>query len=478
MIKPKSHQIKPINYMKNNYGIILYHSTGSGKTITSLMALYQFDQDIIIIGPKSSKKAFHDEIKKLEYDKDRFSFYTYQKIKNILNEKIEFLSGKSVIIDEAHHLRSETKDNLFIASGLLMAHKVILLTATPIINYLNDIAVLVNIVKKRDVLPTERRLFNFFYFDERKLTIQNENMLQEKFQNCISYYEKKNDENYPKHSTTVKEVVMTRAQLEEYSKYIIKIIYENEQPRNKNLIELFNIEKDFIKPRKKNAFLTATRQISNTIDGDIDSPKVEQMVKTIIKVNKWPVVIYSNFLKNGIYPIANLLDKKAIKYMTITGNTSADKVVKVVDCYNRRQIDVLLLSSAGSESLDLKNTRHIHIMEPHWNEAKIRQVVGRTIRYKSHNSLPKKDRHVEIYRWVSKFPPVYTNMSADEYLISVSEKKDKIFKKFKHIIVESSIENKKMGGYYKKYIIYKRKYLDLKKKNKFINNKKVDKGLN
>ena len=79
----KDHQLIPIKYIKEptNRGLLLYHSTGSGKTITALIAMYQFDKNIIIIGPKSSKKAFFDDIKKLDLDLSRFKFYTFTKIK-------------------------------------------------------------------------------------------------------------------------------------------------------------------------------------------------------------------------------------------------------------------------------------------------------------------------------------------------------------------------------------------------------------
>ena len=37
-------------------------------------------------------------------------------------------------------------------------------------------------------------------------------------------------------------------------------------------------------------------------------------------------------------------------------------------------------------------------MEPSWNEATHKQVIGRAIRYKSHEGVPKKDRVVDVYR--------------------------------------------------------------------------------
>ncbi len=81
-IKLKPHQQTAVDFMDHNYGLILYHSTGSGKTITSLVAMYKFNKPIIIIGPKSARKAFEDEIKELGYDRSRFTMYSFAKIKN------------------------------------------------------------------------------------------------------------------------------------------------------------------------------------------------------------------------------------------------------------------------------------------------------------------------------------------------------------------------------------------------------------
>ena len=71
------------------------------------------------------------------------------------------------------------------------------MTATPVINYLNDLSVLVNIVKGEDVLPTDRKLFDQMFYDEEKMGLINENILFEKIKNTISYYKIENDVNYP-----------------------------------------------------------------------------------------------------------------------------------------------------------------------------------------------------------------------------------------------------------------------------------------
>jgi superfamily II DNA or RNA helicase len=193
-IELKPHQKLPVDFMKDNRAILLYHSTGSGKTITALSALYQFDENIVIIGPKSSKKAFHDDMKKLNLDSSRFKFYTFTKIKKLIKENnIDILADFSIIVDEAHNLRNETSDNILLMSALELAKRIVLMTATPVINYLNDLSVLINIIKNRAVLPTDIRTFNASYYDEETGEIRNRSTLVEKLKDCISFYERKKD---------------------------------------------------------------------------------------------------------------------------------------------------------------------------------------------------------------------------------------------------------------------------------------------
>lgn len=477
MIRLKDHQKKPIEFMRYNRGLILYHSTGSGKTYTALYAMYQFSNDIIIIiGPKSSKKTFADSIQKAEMDEKRFLFYTYNKIKKILSSSITFFKDRLVIIDEAHNLRNENMHNLYLTSALSLSSKIMLLTATPVVNYLNDLSILVNVVQGQDVLPTERELFDQMFYDDEKMIITNENILISKIMNTISYYSNEDDENYPNQTVSYINVEMSHEQLNEYIFYVKKIIYEDKDFVSE--VDVLNIDYGLLPSKKRNFFLNVTRQLSNTINNSDSSPKINEIFNKIM-TGPHPIIIYSNFLKNGIYPLAIRLDKHNIKYKTITGNTSSDKLNLIVNNYNNGMYTVLLLSSAGSESLDLKNTRQIHIMEPYWNYAKIRQVIGRAIRYKSHDTLPKEERKVDIYHWISVFPPRIKNKSADQYLIELSQKKQDLWDKYQKIIIDASIENnffakKNNSGflinqmsrnYHYKYRKYRYKYLELLKQN-------------
>src|SRR3990172_8037563 len=108
MVTLRLHQQLPISFMKNNRGLILMHSTGSGKTLTALFSMYQFDKPIMILGPKSSKKAFNDNIRIANLNPSRVTFYSYKKIKATVAITADIFKGKSVIVDEAHNLRSPT----------------------------------------------------------------------------------------------------------------------------------------------------------------------------------------------------------------------------------------------------------------------------------------------------------------------------------------------------------------------------------
>jgi len=457
----KPHQKYVIDYMKKpkHKGLIIYHSTGSGKTITSIKAMLQHPEQIIIIGRKSSKKAFKDDIKKINISFDmvnedsepKFMFFTFTKMKTILKDDLAFLADKSIIVDEAHTLRNETSNNLMIIHAIGLATRVLLLTATPVINYLNDLCVLINTVKDESILPTDIDSFNAAYYNSRTNSIENPDVLIKKISDCISYYDhSKNTKDYPSYSVKYVEVEMIYEQLMEYKKYIKKYFFDVQlEFRGMGKGEYY-VDFGDTYTRKKNFFLSGTRQLSNTLNGDPDYPKIKEMFTMIdrqIKNGLTPMIVYSNYLENGVYALTKKLEMSGVRYKTITGNTSDEKINFIVNDYNKGKIDILMITSAGSESLDLKNTRAIHIMEPHWNESRIKQVIGRAIRYKSHEDLPEDQRHVEIVRWSSVFPDTIANKSADEYLIELSKNKDEIFHLFDQIIQDASIENNELNKY-------------------------------
>jgi hypothetical protein len=60
-------------------------------------------------------------------------------------------------------------------------------------------------------------------------------------------------------------------------------------------------------------------------------------------------------------------------------------------------IKVLMITSSGSEGINLRNTRYVHIMEPYWHPVRTEQVIGRARRICSHKNLPKALQTVEVF---------------------------------------------------------------------------------
>jgi hypothetical protein len=66
-------------------------------------------------------------------------------------------------------------------------------------------------------------------------------------------------------------------------------------------------------------------------------------------------------------------------------------------------IKVLMITASGSEGINLRNTRYVHVMEPYWHPARIEQVVGRARRICSHKGLPEELQTVEVYLYLMTF---------------------------------------------------------------------------
>jgi hypothetical protein len=66
-------------------------------------------------------------------------------------------------------------------------------------------------------------------------------------------------------------------------------------------------------------------------------------------------------------------------------------------------IKVLMITSSGSEGINLRNTRYVHIMEPYWHPVRTEQVIGRARRICSHNDLPKELQTVVVFIYLMTF---------------------------------------------------------------------------
>jgi superfamily II DNA/RNA helicase len=208
-----------------------------------------------------------------------------------------------------------------------------------------------------------------------------------------------------------------------------------------------------------NAFMGGIRQVSNTTspfhasDRTPEEPKIEmafnELNKTLQSNPQAKGVVYSNYLNSGLEPYKKRLDKAGIPYKMFTGEISKKERDQAVRDYNAGKLRALLISGAGGEGLDLKGTRVLQVLEPHWNVERIRQVEGRAARYRSHAHLPPEHQNVKIQRFLSTRPAkgIMENiglknpgLGVDEYLAQMSENKERLNQQFKALLKPQQLD--------------------------------------
>ena len=154
------------------------------------------------------------------------------------------------------------------------------------------------------------------------------------------------------------------------------------------------------------------------------------------------VIVYSRFPQTSFGKLRRHLERVCPKGTVgqITGETNDSTTRLMVENFNDETVKVLLLSKAGGSSLDLKGTRHVIILEPHFNDAWIRQVIGRAVRNGSHQNLRSTERQVEVYHLLWDAPSGEM-LSADRRIHDMSVKKQALITSFYRGLIDASIEN-------------------------------------
>ncbi len=388
------------NKKSDKHGAIAVHSLGSGKTLTAIttsqcyLKLYPNDI-VIIITPASLITNFQKEMIKWGVENpEKYHFFTYDAFKN---NPIN-CSNSLLIIDEAHNLRTEVKlsDKAKKAIGTKKmkkgdygeknkglkaadiincakkARKILLLTGTPVVNDLYDIENLMAMIHKRN--PLTRYMYNKM----------NAEQMRNYFQCAISFFQSV-PENFP--TTKEHDIYIEMSQ-----NYMKKYMYVE-----KNILESlhlvgFSDEKDITK------FYNGLRQATTKIDSE-NSPKVQWVLNHLQKSKpKEKFVVFSHFKEAGSKLLEQVLNSNHIKHRIISGEVTKAKRQEYVDLYNKGKIKVLMITKAGGEGLNLLETRSIILMEPSWNETISNQVIGRAVRYKSHDNLPVDEQKVDIFK--------------------------------------------------------------------------------
>lgn len=416
-----------------------------------------------------AKKVMDAEILKKDSDEE---FY-----KNIINN-LGNLDGKVIIVDEAHNFfkaitNSETGNARKFYDMIMRSKdvKLIFLTGTPIDSDPFDLVPCFNMLqgyismgKQKTTLFSENwREFRKYFISKEGNEMINIDKFQDRIVGLVSYYgntiENEDGSGSSDMPTLLRDKIVKVPMSEKQY-----IAYENarEKERKEASVGQFGSDKQVGSLSKPKASAASTyrvhsRSISNILiprrDGvrqdlsqkqltenlDVYSPKMAQIIKNIKSHGQTKGLIYSQFYENegigyftkalkargyeeyGVKELDHGEKSKKKRYAIIAGPIPFDRRQALQDVFNLpvndhgEVIHLLLITSTGAEGLNLKGVRHVHIMEPYWNDARIEQVKYRAVRYKSHTHLPANERNVQSYIYLSDYPNEEARKRHNEY---------------------------------------------------------------
>lgn len=422
----RQHQKKLIKRMlqpQTHHRQLFVAGTGSGKTIASIIsAVYLIKANIVknvhIIVPKGVFDQFQSQVyyyvpKPLQSKFNLFTHQTYFTENNKHN-----VSNTFIIIDEAHALTTpiEVSQDGHIKAGVYAYYAtqhtqhckaLLLLTATPMANNPVEMFNLVCMLVGQEYKTFYTKMHEF-----RKIMIsQSKDFIKTGFKSIVKktnlqlslyaqmiapniLFARKSQEGFPRKVEKIIRITMDKTYLDIYN-----AIEETQfKAFNQKLIKSSS-KKYIFDPESEDAFYINLRRAVNGVTEDVYSKKIEYTIKLVKKCyqSKQRIIIYSNFIDGGLSLIKTILDKKKVLYSEYTGKSSQKHRAECMKQINNGERYILLLSRAGSEGLDLKCIRHVVLLEPHFHNERLRQVVGRAVRFRSHDDLPPHERVVYVH---------------------------------------------------------------------------------
>lgn len=399
----KEHQIRVIKKLlePGRHGIAAIHATGSGKTLLSVAASQCFldanpSRKVIVVSPCTLKDNFKKEILKYKNFRnyDSYMYYTTDKFHKDFSANPEIVGNDTMlIIDEAHLYRTEIKKSgnnkvikgvrsYSILDASKLASKVLLMTATPMVNTISDF---INIIGMIDG-SSGSEIPDYKTFVE---IVKRPAALKEYFAGKLDFYEPDKEE-YEAHFPRIEyENVFFRM-----SDSLYKIYRRQEEMLGYNSKKNEELGEDIFN-KDMTRFYTGIRMTSNLSDEASENEEmkikwvVDKVKETYLQNKRW--IIFSQFIKFGISDISNKLTAQGIKHEYITGEVTdlCKRYQSIVD-YNSGKSDILLISSCAATGIDTVNTDYVVSLEHPWNYAVQKQVVGRAVRYDSHKNHPTK----------------------------------------------------------------------------------------
>jgi len=192
---------------------------------------------------------------------------------------------------------------------------------------------------------------------------------------------------------------LTPEALEKYSPKFLHMLENISDPRNVGLHLVYSQFRTlegvgiFSLVLEKNGFarFKLTKTSANSWDIDIseaDAGKPTYALYTGTETHEEREIIRNIYNGDWKFVPTNIAEQLRAK----SNNNNTGDIIKV-----------LMITSSGSEGINLRNTRFVHIMEPYWHPVRLEQVIGRARRICSHKNLPQALQTVEVFVYLMVF---------------------------------------------------------------------------
>ena len=159
-ISYQPHQDVTLRYIQKHpsiFGMLIAHTMGSGKCVVGLSIAEMFPSlKLVVIGPKVLEFVWKEECEKHKFSRCNFKFIPDTHHASILDQNFK---GCIVIVDEAHRLKQMAEKSPKCYRHLNTGSKLFLMTGTPIYDDESDLAFLINLLAKKEVLPRSVETF-------------------------------------------------------------------------------------------------------------------------------------------------------------------------------------------------------------------------------------------------------------------------------------------------------------------------------
>jgi len=445
---------------------LLYHSLGSGKTLSALGMSEAQQQPYTAVAPASLRANWKSEMQKFTDAKTPQHVMSYSEL--ALGKPVPH--EHSLIFDEAHRLRNMgTAQTTQALRASERAKQVVLLSGSPVVNDPADLAVPTRMLTGQKISPkqfrqryvTERDVSPGFFARLRGVPmgreedINNANELKAMLKGHVDYYAPTKTTVPVKHENHDVEMGVEQSQLYrgmwEKLPWHIRWKMKNDFPMNSEELQ------------RSVSFLTGPRQVSlspypymrekDPVRAFHMSPKLVKAHAELTKHLQHPekkALIFSNYIDAGLTPYSAKLTAQGVPNALFHGGLNDSQRRQLVDDFNSNKIRVALIGPSGSEGLSFKGTQLIQLLDPYWNQTRANQQQGRGLRFDSHTGLPDDLKDVTVQQFTSKLPLGFKDRllsrigfdrskhsrGADAYLAEMAVRKQRLNQKFLDLLKE------------------------------------------